>query len=72
MSLSVQPSPSLTAGWDVAIRTPEGLTLRRSGLYPTKDDAEAAARFAADVVDVHYPSTSLTPPRPQLEPLPMP
>ena len=55
MSLSVQPALSLTAGWDVAIRTPEGLTLRRSGLYPSKEDAEAAARFAVDVVDVHYP-----------------
>ena len=55
VSLAVQPTLNQTAGWDVAIRTPEGVTLRRSGLYPTKDAAEAAARFAVDVVDVHFP-----------------
>ena len=55
VSLGVQPTLNQTSGWDVAIRTPEGVTLRRSGLYPTKDAAEAAARFAVDVVDVHFP-----------------
>ena len=53
--LSVQPATNLTAGWDLTIRAAQGLALRGSGLYPTREDAEGAARFAADVVDVHYP-----------------
>ena len=53
--LSVQPVLDRTDGWDVAIRSAQGAVLHRSGLYPTQGDAEAAARFAVDVVDVHYP-----------------
>lgn len=53
--LSAQPTANLTSGWDVTIRAAQGLALRSSGLYPTKEAAEAAARFVADVVDVHYP-----------------
>ena len=53
--LSVQPAANLTAGWDVTIRAAEGLALRTSGLYSTKEDAAATARFAADIVDSYYP-----------------
>ncbi|MCY4368814.1 MAG: hypothetical protein OXF41_05175 [bacterium] len=55
VSLSVQPALARTDGWDMAIRSVDGSELRRSALYPTREDAEAAARFAVDVVDVHYP-----------------
>ena len=52
----VRASPlDRTDGWDMAIRSVEGEALRRSGLYPRREDAEAAASFAVDVVDVHYP-----------------
>lgn len=55
VSLTVQPASDRTDGWDMAIRSSEGEDLRRSPLYLTREDAEAAASFAVDVVDVHYP-----------------
>ena len=55
VGLSVQPTLNRTYGWDMAIRSIHGEAIRRSPLYPTRADAEAAARFAVSVVDVHYP-----------------
>ncbi len=55
VSLSVQPAPDRTDGWDMAVRSVERRELGRSGLYPTWEDAEAAASFVVDVVDVRYP-----------------
>ena len=45
--LSVQSATERTSGWDMTICAAQGLALRGSGLYHTKEDA--------DVVDVHYP-----------------
>ena len=53
--MSVRPAIDRTDGWEMVIRSSEGEDLRRSPLYPTRDDAEAAAGFAVEAVDVHYP-----------------
>ena len=55
VSVTVRPAIDRTDGWEMVIRSSEGEDLRRSPLYPTRDQAEAAVVFAVEAVDVHYP-----------------
>lgn len=54
--LAVHPDYNSSRGWQVSMRwTPTGEPIHQSGRYATQDDAQAAAAFAAEVLDGHWP-----------------